>query len=338
MRGDLLYNTDMPRTEDIVESALEFLQTSCDEYERVDLEEQRRLKHSTISLCTGIELVLKARLSQEHWTLVPANIDRYQEGDWERGSFQSVGLRDAIARLSEVCHVDISQQAETAFSDLSDVRNKFTHFVSEESAERVTGTQLRAWHYFVDLVDDDFLRLTEKQSSALQAIKNRMLQREEFLTVRFEHIRSMIEARIEAGGDVIVCPFCNHTALSVGEGAVCLVCGSGKSEPGKYAEEYARRSAHWMSSDEYYNMQWAAECSECRERACTVAPSELRGKCEEAVLENEGIRRESGVEIEPWYCFNCGAVYDSIDVVECTRCGKLFARTGEESLCPSCSW
>jgi len=135
----------MPRPNELIESALEFVKTSGDQYGNHELEDTRRLKHSTISLCTGIELILKARLAQEHWTLVLSNPDRYRDGDWERGSFQSVGLQEAKARLSEICSVRLSEQADAAFVALADLRNKFIHFISSESPERVTGIQLRAW-------------------------------------------------------------------------------------------------------------------------------------------------------------------------------------------------
>ena len=165
-----------------------------------------------------------------------------------------------------------------------------------------------------------------------------MLKREEFLSARFEEVKAAITERAEAGADIIICPFCGHPALLVGAGALCFVCGSGKNDAQNYAEEYARRSAPWMSSDEYYSTQWAAVCTECDQRACVTAPDELKARCTDTVIENERIELEPGMDIEPWYCFNCAAVFDSLDIIECTRCGTLFARNGDESLCPSCSW
>ncbi|HUX19986.1 MAG TPA: hypothetical protein VMW69_02030 [Spirochaetia bacterium] len=328
----------MPESDDLIDSAIEFLQTSCDQYEDSEIDERRRLKHSTISVCNGIELILKSKLAQQHWTLVLLSADRYRVGDLRRGAFQPVGLRDAMARLSEVCGVDISQQAETAFSDLADLRNKYTHFTCTETPERVTGIQLRAWHFVMDLVEHDFLTLTEEQDARLEAIRDRMLRREEFLAARFEQVRGAISDRATAGADVIMCPFCGHPALAVGEGAQCLVCGSAQSDAREYAEEYARRSAPWMSSDEFYSTQWAAACSECGEQACVVVPEELRTSSEEELRGREGADRDLEMGGEPWFCFNCGTVYDPFDIVECTRCGKLFARSGSESLCPNCSW
>ena len=332
------YNPGMSESDDLVDSALEFLRTSCDQYDNPDLEEARRLKHSTISLYTGIELFIKARLAREHWTLVLSNTDRYRKGDWDRGAFQSVGLRDAMARLSEVCGLDISQQAEGSFTDLADLRNKFVHIVCSESAERVTGIQLHAWHYFIDLLDHDFLQLSGNPAVIIHSIRSRMLRRVEFLETRFERVSSAIAERKNDGAEIIRCPFCGHSALAVGDGAACLVCGSSSSKAQEYAEEYARRSAPWMSSDEFYNTQWAAVCSECGKQACIAAPDELRSICEEILLRDEGVDGESGMDIEPWYCFNCGTAYSSFDIVECTRCGRQFGRVDDGSLCPTCSW
>ncbi|HUZ18181.1 MAG TPA: hypothetical protein VMV68_07320 [Spirochaetia bacterium] len=314
------------------------MRTSGEQYLNHEIEDARRLKHSTVNLCTGVELVLKARLAQEHWTLVLMNADRYRNGDWERGSFQAVGLSEAKSRLSEVCAVHLSEQAEAAFTALSDLRNKFLHFVVSESAARVTGIQLRAWHHAIDLLDQDFLPLSDVERRELQAIREQMRKREEYLDAQFEVVSAAITERANDGSDVILCPFCAHSALLVGDGAICLVCGSGQSEPRAYAEECARQAAPWMSSDEYYGTQWAAICTECGQQACIASPEALRSQCTETLIHSDRIERDADTDVEPWYCFNCGAVFDSLDIVECTRCGQLFGRSNDESLCPNCSW
>ena len=72
----------------LVENALDFLFEAISE-----IKEQP--KYSVIHFYAAVELFVKARLMNEHWTLV---ITKRQEPDWDKfvaGDFQSVSLDEA---------------------------------------------------------------------------------------------------------------------------------------------------------------------------------------------------------------------------------------------------
>ncbi len=50
---------------------------------------ERDLKYAVLHLSAGIEVLLKARLAQEHWTLVLDNVDQASKLQYERGDFTS---------------------------------------------------------------------------------------------------------------------------------------------------------------------------------------------------------------------------------------------------------
>src|SRR6266852_5701606 len=85
----------------LVRNALDFLQRSAEELESAP-------NHSAIDFCTAIELLFKARLLSEHWTLVyddlkkAINTNKASLAKFSRGDFVSVGMKDAIARLREL--------------------------------------------------------------------------------------------------------------------------------------------------------------------------------------------------------------------------------------------
>lgn len=53
----------------LIENAIDFIKKSLEEFET-------NLKYSIIHFAIGVELILKARLMNEHWSLTLENIDR----------------------------------------------------------------------------------------------------------------------------------------------------------------------------------------------------------------------------------------------------------------------
>ena len=80
------------RVRSLAENALDFLNKAVDELKDGP-------KYSVIHFYAAVELFLKARLMQEHWTLI---VSKRQEPDWDRfisGRFSSVSMasRSALA-------------------------------------------------------------------------------------------------------------------------------------------------------------------------------------------------------------------------------------------------
>lgn len=70
-------------------------------------------KHSVINFYSAVELLLKARLLREHWTLVLAR--ETGKANFEAGDFQSVTFEMACTRLDQVVGSPLPAQAKAAF-------------------------------------------------------------------------------------------------------------------------------------------------------------------------------------------------------------------------------
>lgn len=73
-----------------------------------------------LHLQAAAEVLLKARLIHEHWSLVfqdPGNATRRK---FESGDFNSVGLADTVKRLRDVLGIDVGEKAESALARLSE--------------------------------------------------------------------------------------------------------------------------------------------------------------------------------------------------------------------------
>ena len=96
--------------EQLVENAIDFLKRSHLEFEANDL------KHSVIHFYSAVELLLKARLMSEHWTLVISGRNELDAGKFLSGDFNSVTLMEANNRLSKVVGAGLSEKQLAAFN------------------------------------------------------------------------------------------------------------------------------------------------------------------------------------------------------------------------------
>ncbi len=112
-------------TERLIRNALDFVVRAAEDLWSVPRPGERELKYSTIHLYEAIEILLKARLMREHWSLVieDGEISKRTRQDLERGKFRSVDYKAAKERLANISGVDIDTRADRAFEDLRDLRN-----------------------------------------------------------------------------------------------------------------------------------------------------------------------------------------------------------------------
>jgi len=82
----------------VVENAIDFQERAFQDMERAP-------KYSPISFTAAVELLLKARLMLEHWSLIIDDPRRAKAASYRRGDFKSVGMEEAIQRLQDIAGV-----------------------------------------------------------------------------------------------------------------------------------------------------------------------------------------------------------------------------------------
>ena len=94
------------------------------------LDQFNRPTQMAIRVYTAVELILKARLLHEHWTLiVNKNPSR---AAFEAGDFVSVTFEEACKRLSDAILDPVPPKARQSFDALRKLRNLIVHFVPPE--------------------------------------------------------------------------------------------------------------------------------------------------------------------------------------------------------------
>jgi hypothetical protein len=145
-----------------------------------------RPNRAAVQVYTAIELVLKARLAEEHWSLVvnkDPDLTKFEDGD-----FVSVTFEEACRRLNQAVRDPLPLAAKDAFDKLRKRRNKIVHFhtndmiygqpITGDSDTRelvkvawnhLHGVMLHHWALHFDLFRDEIARteasVTERQSN-----------------------------------------------------------------------------------------------------------------------------------------------------------------------------
>ena len=100
-------------------------------------DESRSWKYAVLHLWYGMELLLKARLAQEHWSLLFWNVDQADKSKLFEGDFRSVDSEQAYRRLYQVCGVQLDEDDWKYLVQLRNRSNRIRHHVGEYNSMQV---------------------------------------------------------------------------------------------------------------------------------------------------------------------------------------------------------
>ncbi|MCM2400423.1 hypothetical protein NBH20_04605 [Rhizobium sp. S153] len=184
------------------------------------------LKYSVINFYSGVELLLKARLMKEHWTLIVADPNKADIDEFLNGQAQTVGLTQAIKRLKKVAKVAVPSNAANSFEELRKHRNRMVHFyhpidVNEpnqaKEREAVVLEQCRGWFYLRRLLSDEWHDVFEGFHGQIAAINTAMKGHREYLRTVYDQIRPDLESARRAGAILVTCSACGFEAQVLDE-------------------------------------------------------------------------------------------------------------------------
>jgi hypothetical protein len=211
----------------LIENAVDFLTRAIDDF-------QDRPKYSIINFYTAIELFLKARLLQEHWSLIILkDPDRKK---FESGDFVSVQFDVACDRLQNIVQSPVPERARKTFDTIGKHRNKMVHFFHEADrssgpeTESIVREQLRAWHDLRELLTLHWSPLFENFDAQFDVIDKKLSGHREFLRAKFDNLYAQIKDEKSRGIQFRICASCNFEAARVlvvlGDllESRCLVC------------------------------------------------------------------------------------------------------------------
>lgn len=228
----------------LIENAVDFLNQAADGLEK-------NPKHSVIHFYTAVELLLKARLVREHWSLVVSI-----HPDWKKfldGDFVSVSFEEICERLDKIVGSALSVTAKEKFNKIRIHRNKMVHFYHQakmvdlpvrdvRSFRRVPSIrnmktieiaveQFGAWRELQMLMTDVWRKEFSEWQNDFNEIEEKLKIYKPYLEQKFSSLKTEIAAMKKQGIVLRNCHSCSFKSaqdVSPVSGLVhtkCLVCG-----------------------------------------------------------------------------------------------------------------
>jgi len=314
----------------LLENGLEFIYSALcmlSEYDANRPDDKRKLKHAVLHLSAGVELVLKERLRQEHWSLVFEDVDKANDTDYKSGNFRSVSFDTCVQRLKSICGIaffESDRQRKKFLSDLRDKRHRLEHFGILDSIEALTSSSAKALSVLLTFINeelppDDFSRI---EFDMLGNIKSILSDFDALNAGRMKDLQSEIERAVAEYGEVLQCPACFQVAflLRSGYNPSCLFCGY-SAEPEDAAHEWV-----WAicKISEYEVVKEGGEypvyyCPECHSKALVSTTGQAAGL--------------------GYVCFACGMTWSDDELEFCAECSCPFVASKDDlgmTICPEC--
>lgn len=283
----------------------------------------RDLKYAVLHLSAAVELILKKRLQDEHWSLVFEDINTANVTNYESGDFISVNLKTCILRLSGVCNVIMPEKDKEIISSFRKKRNRLEHFGVTDSVEAITSSAAEVLSILLDFIkmhlETSKFSITEKH--ALSIIRKDLCRFELLVDKRMKKISSQLK-KAEKKFNILSCPSCLQNALVVGDDdPTCIFCHySGK--PKTVAVEWIET----ILGIDYY----------LAKKDGTDYPLHTCCDCGYDSLVKVGPTGDSSIA-DQYVCFNCGQKWSLSDIGECQRCNELyFVKEDDVGECLSC--
>ena len=265
----------------------------------------RSLKEAVLHLANGIELLVKARLAGEHWSLIFSNTDQASYDKLADAEFSSVDFPKAIARLEHIAKVSVDRDVISHIDSLRKLRNRLTHYTATLDSAQTKSLVAKSMTFCVEFCEEHKM-VTSDADSKLGEIHMNLTELQEFVNDRMKSIS-------EEWKDCLVweCPECWQQALVIDGGDVdCKFCKQ-KASP----QELAEGNAEGQIGD----------CPECAQES-TFTFVIYNNDHGEWVCFSCGVRGENYDN-----CFRCEqltSTHEVGDVVFCENCLSDLMRRG----------
>lgn len=291
-------------------------------------------KYATIHLYSAIEVLIKARLMREHWTLACKKVDGVKPADFHNGLVETIGPIPGLERLQDVAGLSIEKKHIDDVKAIGRLRNRAIHFalIGEQplAIKAVLGRGLDFLLWFlgahfrpgaepseVAIIDNAIEEIAGELGSIKALVKQRL--------------RSLASELTKAEA-VVACPRCQQPGMALGadgQPAKCMFClwsPSGEEAAQEYVSVVLGLSSYVVVKD---GGEWPVYlCLECGAEALVFGVQAV-------TVTAAGT---ANVAAEPsWACFECARLAGAGDLEWCTRCGAVMtAEVDGLSVCSDC--
>lgn len=184
-------------------------------------------KYSVLNVFSGIELILKHRLKQEHWSLIFEDVSDASELKLEQGNFVSVNHSNIIKRLNRICNIKIN---DTPINELRKLRNKFEHFEVKIEVNECKQAIVSAIREMIIFWNNNILQnSTKEQNQKFDWIKSMAFEFDTYALNMLQKHNKKIDGILKSNSGILIhCTSCSNLSFMIyGDEArkfECFVC------------------------------------------------------------------------------------------------------------------
>jgi len=280
----------------LMENAHDFIGSAI-KYSKED--HSRSWKYALLHLATALELLMKANLEKEHWSLLFDNVDVASRADLTRGAFKSVDFVTAVERLKRVVGMDISARDEKYLRRIREIRNRVMHFSIEIHVEELKSLVARG----ITILTGFYENLGEGKEieDFVNSLNKQLAEFQEYVDLRLGMLGDRLKSADRPASEFLSCSECLQDTLIIQErGVLCLFCGFKTTIP-ELAESFEGSGG---------------PCPECDGgQLCFILYNNEEGE---------------------FVCVKCGFATDHDYNQQCSRCGRVFWNKAGAAICPPC--
>lgn len=207
----------------LVENGLSFIERSASE---LSTEPTLSVAH----FATGLELLLKARLFAEHWTLIATTPHASPWSKIKSGEAHTIAAKDLCSAVMHTTGTPMSA-VEKDFSKVFQHRNKVLHFVPHQDPVEVEAEQCRAWYRLHHLLTSVWQDVFGDSRSRIDQVEATLRGHRPYLKARFEALEAKLTG-LSTAGLIAKCPACEFASAEMKKPLRpvvpfrCEVCGA----------------------------------------------------------------------------------------------------------------
>ena len=207
----------------LIENSFDYLEASIVNSKDTNI---RAWKYALLNLSSAIELMMKAVLENEHWSLLFEDIKKANKDVLNKGDFKSVNFETAAERVESIVGLKFSPSEKKCIEKIRQKRNRITHFSIELHIEEVKSVVARGIGIFVKLYKQ--IDTTENLEEKLYYINTELSGFEKYVKIRLAEIEKEVSG-MPRSDIFLTCPSCYQETIVIDEKFdefSCKFCGA----------------------------------------------------------------------------------------------------------------
>ena len=289
--------------------------------------------HAVIDFAAGLELLLKARLFHEHWSLVGEKPHNTGWAEIKSGRAKSIGGTSLVDALSSVLDAQLHKRCKDTLKSVIEHRNRSVHFVPDEDFYSIAQEQYRCWQHVLAVFEGSWKEVFSGHTDRIQQVNKSFHTLATFLETKYEEIKA--SGRLEGfrkAGTLLTCGTCGLEAVVVQD--VTSGYSIGHCEVCQESMHVGQFSCnHWLVLPDDFTDEIECKCGSQHgpsELAKQIAPPKTH---DELLCDGDGVANcgecLQAHTVAPhgagYVCVACHREFDEDSISECEFCNDSWA-------------